>query len=457
MNIVLLLIYTLALLGIAVYDFKKTKTFLDYSVAGRNQKRLFVTMSILASVVGGSSTIGTTTKIFNSGSTAVWIIIVGGLALILQSILLSSKVRESKALTLPHLAEIKMGIPTAVAVSIIILITYFIVLAAQFMSISKVVVTMTGMEMNTAIVISAVVIIIYSILGGQTSVIKTDLFQFGILALALLTSVIYLFSSTPVPNGELNFVLLSDTFTVRNLIFFLAVMGASYFVCPMMFSRLLSAKDLPTAKKSSLTAGIGMLIFSVVIALIGLWAKYHITDTGGLDPLNYIIKNKLPGVLGIILAFGLLSAIVSTADTILVMMGTIIQKDILRREDLKYTRYIVGLIGLGSMGLTIYIVTQGKFGIFGLLKQAFAFYSSGVVSVVFVALMFGNKIKLNRWLSLAAVVVGGILGVFAAVRPQDNLSELFSLIGLAVSFLIAMSGVYFGEKLPEAELKKKAS
>lgn len=456
MNIALLIIYTLALFGIGFWDFKKTKTFTDFSVAGRNQKRIFVTMSLLASVVGGSSTIGTSTKIYNSGSTAVWIIIVGGLALILQSILLSSKVRESKALTLPHLAEIKMGIPTAVSVSIIIIITYFIVLAAQFMAVSKVIVTLTGTPMITCIILSGIVITLYSILGGQSSVIKTDLFQFGILAVALITATIYLFAGSPIDPQKLNFVLLDEHFTVRNLLFFIFVMGASYFVCPMMFSRLLSAKDLKTAKNSSLIAGLGMLIFAVIIALIGLWAKYHIPNLEGADPLNYIIANKLPGILGIILAFGLLSAIVSTADTILVMMGTIIQRDIIRREDLKYTRAIVGAIGVLSTILTLVIIIKSQFGIFGLLKQAFAFYSSGVVSVLFIALVFGNKVNMNRWISLAAVLTGGVLGVFSAVRPQDNLSELFSIIGLVASLLIALLAVYRGEKIENKEVRKSA-
>lgn len=457
MNTVLLIIYTLTLLLVGLWDFRKTKNFIDFSVAGRSQKKLFVTMSLLASVVGGSSTIGTSTKIYSSGSTAVWIIIVGGMALIAQSILLSSKVRESKALTLPHLAEIKMGVPTAIAVSAIILITYFIVLAAQFMAVSKVVVTLTGMPMVTGIVLSGIIITVYSILGGQSSVIKTDLFQFGILAIALVTATVYLFVGNPITPQELNFVLLDENFTVRNLVFFIFVMGASYFVCPMMFSRLLSAKDLKTAKRSSLIAGIGMLIFSVIIALIGLWAKYHITDLGGKDPLNYIIANKLPGALAIVLAFGLLSAIVSTADTILVMMGTIVQKDIVRKENsLKVTRILVGVIGLLSTGLTLFIILRSQFGIFGLLKQAFAFYSSGVVSVLFVALMFGNKVNMNKWISLSAVVVGGILGVFSAVRPQDNLSELFSIIGLVASLLIALLAVYKGEKVENKDKIKVA-
>ncbi len=93
----------------------------------------------------------------------------------------------------------------------------------------------------------------------------------------------------------------------------------------------------------------------------------------------------------------------------------------------------------------------------GLLKQAFAFYSSGVVSVIFVALIFGNRVKMNKWISLLAVIVGGILGVAAAIRPQDNLSELFSILGLFSSFIIAMLAVYKGIKLPKEESQLKVS
>lgn len=432
-----LIAYAVILLGVGLYDFKKNKNFTDYAVAGRSQKKLFITMSLLASTIGGSATVGMSNKALIYGFPAIWFLAAGGIATILQSFLLSENVRKSEALTLPSLAENKAGKRTSVALSVVIAYTWFIVIAAQFVAVAGIVSPMLGISRTVAVYAGAAVIIIYSFLGGQKSVIKTDLFQFGLLAIAVIYAVIYLFTDTPVAIADLNISVINDKFTITDLIYYLTVGGLSYFICPMMFSRLLSADSAKTARKSSLISGVGMIFFSIIIVLIGLWAKNSIGDMKGLDPLNYIIQHKLPGVAGIFLAIGLLSAIVSTADTCLIMTATVIEKNILRKENVNHTRIILIVVGI----ISAVIAEAANFmNIINLLMKGFAVYTPAVVPVLFIALRSRSDKYMNKNWALAAVIAGGILGMLSNIQKETMLS----VAGIGVSLALSIAALTLG-------------
>ncbi|WP_054697911.1 sodium:solute symporter family transporter [Desulfosarcina cetonica] len=107
-----LTVYLVFLLGIGIIDFRKIQDFNDYVLAGRRQKLAIVTVSLMASMIGSGSTIGLADKAFSKGFPAIWFLAVGGIGLILQAWLLSEKVRASKAVTLPDLAQKTMGSQT---------------------------------------------------------------------------------------------------------------------------------------------------------------------------------------------------------------------------------------------------------------------------------------------------------------------------------------------------------
>ncbi|MCK7479775.1 MAG: hypothetical protein M0C28_22660 [Candidatus Moduliflexus flocculans] len=110
----------------------------------------------------------------------------------------------------------------------------------------------------------------------------------------------------------------------------MVVMGGSYFICPMMFSRILSADTPANARTSSFLSGTGMFFFAFAITFVGLWARSALPELGGLDPLNAIARNHLPPFLGIVLIVGLLAAILSTADTVLITAAGILEHDVFK-------------------------------------------------------------------------------------------------------------------------------
>ena len=103
--------YLLLFIIIAVLDIRKVKSFSDYGVAGKSQGTFAVTMTLLATVLGASTTIGIADTVYQIGFPGIWWLIFGALGLLLQSFILSEKVRETNADTLPELLRRLQDLP----------------------------------------------------------------------------------------------------------------------------------------------------------------------------------------------------------------------------------------------------------------------------------------------------------------------------------------------------------
>ena len=112
-------LYLILFIVIGIWDIRNIKSFTDYSVAGKKQTSLSVVMTLLATVIGASTTIGITTTVYNIGFPGIWWLAFGAIGLILQSLFLSEKVRSIGADTLPDLAAKIVGRRAEVIISLI--------------------------------------------------------------------------------------------------------------------------------------------------------------------------------------------------------------------------------------------------------------------------------------------------------------------------------------------------
>lgn len=438
---VLLAVYAATLLIIGIASAKYADTLDNFLVAGRGQRKILVVASMLASTIGGGITIGTVTRAYNIGFPAFWFVASGGIAHFLQGALLSSRVRRTEAVTLPDLSAKLVGAPLGLLTSAIIVVTWTGIATAQFVAAAKIVSGITGLAHQPAVLASAAFLIVYTLIGGQKSVLRTDLFQFGFLAIAVLASLAWLFTASPPPAGSIKIDLFNAKFGFFDLVYYVVVLGGSYFICPMMFSRILSADSPANARKSSFMSGVGMFGFALAITFIGLWAAASIPELGGVDPLNYIARKSLPGALGVLLIFGLLAAILSTADTVLLTAAGIIQHDLIKKPSVAGAR--VWTVAVGAVGA---LIAMYQTDIIGILIKTYNGYTAGVVPALFVAIMLHEKRRLDPGLSFAAVAAGYALGLAGSFVKDPSMAKLLPMAGLAVSAGLALLAAYLPKK-----------
>ncbi len=436
---IFLILYGVTLLAIALLSLKYNDSFENFLVAGRKQPKFLIIASMLASTIGGGITIGTVSKSVSMGFAAFWFVAAGALAHLLQGALLSRRVRESEALTLPDLAGKLGGRSVRKLVALIIVFTWVGIAAGQFLAASKVLGTITGLDRSAAVVIAAAFLLVYTLIGGQKSVLRSDFFQFGVLALALLASLAWLYLAKPPAHGTVNIELFNAKFGPFDLIYYLVVVAGSYFICPMMFGRILSAESPAAARKSSFVSGFGMLLFAFAITFIGLWARATGFDAGKLDPLNAIIKNVLPPFLGAAMLFGVLAAILSTADTVLLTAAGVLENDVLERRSLAWTRVWVAIVAVIGAFIALY-----ESDIVDLLLKTYQGYTSGIVPALFVAIMAMNRKKANPALLFAAILAGYLLGFAGNYLKDPNWQKGMAFAGLAVSTILSLLALKVG-------------
>ena len=439
-TIIALIAYAAVILGVALASLRYADTMENFLVAGRKQKKVLIVASMLASTIGGGITIGTVQNATKIGFPAFWFVAAGGIAHFLQGLLLSRKVRESEALTMAELAEKVAGPLSRTIVSLIVMVTWIGIAAAQFTAAARVLTTLVGTEHAVSVAIAASFLVVYTLIGGQKSVLRTDLFQFGFLAVAILATIAYLYLVKTPAAGTVAIELFNSKFGPLDLAYYVIVMGGSYFICPMMFTRILSADTPENARKSSFMSGFGMFCFAFAIVFIGLWATATGFDSGKLDPLNAIAKSALPPALGALLVIGLLAAILSTADTVLITAAGIMENDLVKRSSVAGVR--LWTVGVGAIAACIALFQRD---VIAILMKTYNGYTAGLVPALFVALAYANfkdgksERRPNTALFSAAIVGGYALGIAGSFAGAGSLSKILPLSGMTLSAILSVS------------------
>lgn len=423
-----LFVYAAFLLWLGWREFGRDQDHVSFAVAGRRSSGLTVGMSIVASSIGGSATIGMVALSYEVGFPAIWWLWSGTLGLVVLSTFLARRVRESGVLTMPDLIEHYMGKRARVIAALIIVVAWSAILAAQFSASARIVTAISPLGFGPALVLGAGVVTAYAVIGGQASVLKSDVYQYLIVIVALLAVLGWLAGTTPQVFAGLEFTLINERFGAGDIAYYMLVLGGSYVVCPMLFSRLLSARDEAAAQRAAWFGVAGIGASALVIVLIGLGVSALVGHTDAPDALlTETLRTLLPGWLGVLLLFGLFSAIISSADSRLIVASSVFCKNILQSRNIVVYRGFTALFGACALLLAFH----GK-SILGFLLAANDIYVSGIVAPVFVAML--SRRALHPRLAIAALVIGGSCGLIAALSDI----KLFSFLGVGSSLLLAL-------------------
>ena len=472
----ILLIYFLVLGFICIRDLFKVKNFDDYVVAGRKQSSPFVFMSLMATVLGASATVGIAARAESIGFAAFWWLGVGAIGFWFQAAFLSKPVHDLDVRTLPEIAEKTVGKTGRKLVAFIIAISWIGIIAAQFAAVAGFIGLVLGHDAGTqSVLITSVIVIVYTLLGGQLSVVRTDALQFGILTLGFFAAAIYLFGgfsgmeiapsgiaastngTAAIANGTAahsaiattsaglatfgDFSLLNEKFSFADLAMMLFTVGGAYFLGPDVISRNLVAKDSTSARKAVVIGSFAILVFSVVIVLLGMWAATYAPNAAGtsVNPLFRLASGVLPLPLAALLSVGLLSALLSSADTCLINSAAIFSSDILNTRRISVVRLIVIAIGI----IATYLALQGK-DIIGLLTMAYSAYTPGIVAPLAVAIIAHKKFNIKKSLWYAGVCVGGFFGLIPTILASTAkiaTPAYIPHIGIAISLAFALASL----------------
>jgi SSS family solute:Na+ symporter len=276
-ELIVIVIYFLGMITVGLVSRGRAKKADDFFVAGRQGSTLFITGSLLATIIGGSAIMVTTSRGFTWGLTGVWWLLVGSIGLVVLGLFLARRVRKFGLYTLPELIKEQYDGRVAMAASILIVIAWTGVVAAQIIAAGKIMAILGLGSPALWMVVFTAVFIFYTVLGGQHAIIRTDSLQtviifagvFGVLALLLsrFGGLGGLWHS--LPSEQLSFPI-SPQFGAYDLVSLLLLVGLTYVVGPDMYSRLFCARDGGVARSSALWTALLIIPFALAITVIGL-------------------------------------------------------------------------------------------------------------------------------------------------------------------------------------------
>lgn len=451
LGLIIIAVYLLCMVVIGLASRQKARGANGFFVADRKGSSFFITGSLLATIIGGSATVGMAGLGFSRGLTGAWWLLVGSIGLVVLGIFFAKKVRRFGLYTLPQLVAHQYDKRMALAASILIVLAWLGIVAGQIVAAGKILSVLgTGSPLLWMVLFTAV-FVSYTIVGGQYAIIRTDVLQIIIIfigifgGLALLVSNLGGFGGLKgtLPAEQFAFPL-SANFGVKELVSFLLLVGLTYVVGPDMYSRLFCARDDKTARASVFWAALLIIPFAFGITLIGMGASALFPQISPEQAFPKVISEVFSPIAGAIIMAALLSAVMSSADTTLMSASTILVIDIIRpfkplldqEKAISLTRWGIVVLGLVSLALALLLK-----GVINALLFAYTIYTCGLILPV-IAGFYRDRLKVNPMGALVALIGGGSVALISKIFGIAYLD----IGGLVVSGLLLFIVSYISSK-----------
>ncbi len=347
--------YLIILIGIGVWARKFTRTEAEYFIGGRRVKIIAAALSDKASDFSGWLMLGYPGQAFKAGLGAFWAGIGCFFGTLADYILIGPRLRiyagKFRAITVPDFLEARLRDNTKlirVLGAIIILIFMTAYVSAQFTAGGKALSEFFNIDVQTGIIITMIVVLIYVLIGGFFAVVWTDVVQalFMISAL-ILTSAIAVTAMGGLENA-VNIIESIDPRKVHPfggaiglMAFIFAIGYASWIVGylgqPHIITRYMSVEDPRKLRRPGVfISGIWTAIVLICAFLAG-FVGFALAEKGIIsvdDPekiIPAITVKFLPSWLSGFILAGILAAIMSTADSQLLVASSAISRDLIHK------------------------------------------------------------------------------------------------------------------------------
>ncbi len=482
MQLAAFVLYFIVVLGIGMFFFFKSKSGndKDYFLGGRSMGPWVTALSAQASDMSGWLLMGFPGSILAMGMGQVWIGIGLALGTAANWIFVARRLRKfsqcaNDSITIPqYLSNRFMAKSRALQIicAVIFLVFFTIYVASSFVAGQKVFIQVVPQLAETpeiALLIFAVIIILYTFLGGFKAVCWTDFFQ-GLMMLAALLAVplvlVFLrdidytvFETVAGGTNPLNPFAASWQEIVSGLAW-----GLGYFGMPHIIVRFMSTKNVKVLKKSA-TIGIIWVVLSlgaaVAMALLGrgFAPTQALVDNGSqelvfITLVQDIFKGPWAFVAGLLLS-AIVAAAMSTADSQLLVASSSftsdIYKPVFRKNASEKETLWVGRIVVLIIAVVAYFIasskSEGASSIMSLVDNAWGGFGAAFGPVILLSLFWKRTTYKG---AIAGVVVGAVVDVaWMLLLSETGIYELLpGFIAGGLSCII----VSLIDKKPSAEV-----
>ena len=488
--IVTIAAYLLAMVIIGAVYSKKNESTDDFYLGGRKLGPLVTAMSAEASDMSSWLLMGLPGVALVYGlAEASWTAIGLGIGTWVNWFIVAKRIRmysqKLDAVTIPEFFSKRFGdkknILSLIA-GLVILVFFVPYTASGFNACGTLFSSLFGVDYFTAMVVSAIVIVAYTTLGGFLAASTTDLIQSIVMTIALVVVVGFGISyaggwDNVVVNANSmpGFLELFNTYdpsanasTPYNALTVASTLawGLGYFGMPHILLRFMAISDKNKLKTSRRIATVWVFISMAVAIVIGVVGSAAVKNgTIALDNENSqriiieiakLISNNsaiLAIVAGVILA-GILAATMSTSDSQLLAAASAVSQNIVKeffgRKLSQKTSMLVARLTVIAIAIVGVAWAKDEGSVFEIVSFAWAGFGAAFGPVVLFALFWKRTTK---WGALAGMISGGTM-IFVWKYVIAKAGGIFAIYELLPAFIIACVAIFVVSLITKAPDKK---
>ena len=465
-----IVIYLIAMVLIGVYFSSKNKDVSDFYLGGRKLGPIVTAMSAEASDMSSWLLMGLPGVAYLSGcAEAGWTAIGLAIGTYFNWLIVAKRLRrytaKNNSITLPEFFSNRFrdNSRLILAIAAIFIVVFFVPYTGSgFAACGKLFSTLFGIPYAPAMIVSAIIIVAYTALGGFLAASTTDLIQSIVMTIALVIVVVFgvnvaggmdvVLSNAKGLEGYLSLLASHDPVTGSSTPYSALTIastmawGLGYFGMPHILLRFMGIQDENKLKLSRRIATVWVVISMAVAIFIGI-IGYSMSKVGAIDVLEgsseaetLIIKVAMllseHGVLAIIMAglilAGILACTMSTSDSQLLAASSSVSKNLLvdcfglklsQKSSMIVARVTVVLISI----VGVVIAWNPNSSVFNIVSFAWAGFGACFGPLMLFSLFWKRT---NRNGALAGMVVGGVM-VFVwhyLIAPIGGIWGIYELL-----------------------------
>ena len=491
--LIAIIIYLAGMIAIGWIYSKRTSNVGDFYLGGRKLGPLTTAMSAEASDMSSWLLLGLPGVAYISGiADAAWTAIGLAVGTYLNWLIVAKRIRaytaHVNAITVPDFFSKryhdKRNLLSCIA-ALVIIIFFVPYTASGFAACGKLFKSLFGMDYTAAMLLSAVVIVGYTVLGGFMAASMTDLIQSIVMTIALI--VVFAFGISAA--GGLGAVMenaralpgylkLTQSYDIANnaaspygflTIASTLAWGLGYFGMPHILLRFMGISDANKLKISRRIGSIWVVIsmtVAVTIGIVGLaMSRVGEIETFGSSSAAEAVIVKIADLLsthgvltaliaGLIIA-GILASTMSTADSQLLTASSSVSEDLVKevfgvKLSSKTTMWVARVTVIAISVIAVFLARDPNSSVFTIVSFAWAGFGATFAPAMLTALFWKRTTK---WGVLAGMVSGGAV-VFIwkyLLKPMGGVWGIYELLPAFIVALVFIVVVSLLTAKPDAE------
>lgn len=470
--IVIFFMYLVLMIGIGFYFYHKNKNISDYVLGGRQLNPWVAAMSAQASDMSGWLLLGlpgTAYALYVGTTEAIWTAIGLALGTYLNWLIVAKRLRSytivaGDSITLPDFFQNrfrdKSGVLKMVS-AIFVLVFFLFYTASMFSASAKLFTSVFGMPYLAALTLGLVIIVSYTFLGGFLAVCWTDMIQGILMFIALIVTPIVAYHHMGGSVGMAAAMAgVQDTFSIIpktadggvNVLLLISALawGLGYFGQPHILPRFMAIRSNKEIRPARIIAMVWVLISLFAAIVVGSMGAFLYPSLK--DPESVFMQMTIdlfPPIITGILLTAILAAIMSTADSQLLVTSSAFSNDIYKgvinknaseKKVLWLSRITVIVISVlaallvsvpdPAEGTFMYLINQS---VFKLVAFAWAGFGAAFGPITLFSLFWKRTTKQG---ALWGIIAGGVTACIWWVK-QGGIFDIYEIVpGFLVSAIV---------------------